>query len=167
MDGRLLRLVERLVAEAEIIVRAHELRVARERLLEPDDRGCVLAGVILDPSQPVPIGSLLGSRRGQSIELRPGPVAATEPNVRQREREPQIVVERPDRFSLFQRDGDIERLAVQEEDPSEQHQQIARRRTALDLGGEQPFGSWPVSRPDGGLDLCAPNRVERPGTDER
>jgi hypothetical protein len=70
-----------------------------------------------------------------------------------------VVVDRPERLRLLDRDGGIERLAIGEKDRGERLQQLFGLLGVLDLRDQELLGMLPVMRAECPLDLHLAGRA--------
>jgi hypothetical protein len=159
-DGRI-RIVERFVAEAQVVVSARELRVARQCVVEVSDRRRVLPGIVVETAHPIAILGILRVVPTQALQLWFRPIATSEADIGEHEREPLFPIERSDGIRLLQGDGGVQRLVVEHEDSRDQYEQIARIVAPLDLVGEQPLGGLPLPFADRRVDFRNSRRERR------
>src|SRR5438876_262861 len=128
-----------LVAEPEVVVSLHEIRVELDRLTRMDDSGAELLRIVVQARKPVGIERVARVRAGELVEFRARPVSMVKRDIGHGQSEPAALIERTQRLSFLHGDGRIEIFPVEKKNSARENQQRSRLGIMVDLFHQNRF----------------------------
>ena len=150
-----------LVAEPEVVVSLHEIRVELDRLTRMDDGGVELLRVVVQARKPVGIERVARVRAGELVEFRARPVSMVKRDIGHGQSEPAALIERAQRVSFLHGDGRIEIFPVEKKHSAREHQQRSRFGIMVDLFHQNRFRAREVAGFEGLFQAGARFRAQR------